>query len=456
VSAPGPSEADDPTVADLPRPNDSEEPSADSDGDGAGGDGGPAGGPPDDDIAALAGLARHNPEPTDPALSVMEPTVAVMDPPDGTAPPGKQRRRLRGLLPAPIWQIGRLLILALIVEYLVLPQLAGPRKDLHQLTVVDPLLLLLGIGLEAAALLCYAQLTRTLLVGRSGLSLFTVLRIQMTTLSVSHCTPGGSATGAALGYRLMTQAGVDGSAAGFALATQGIGSAVVLNIILWVALIISIPVWGFSAIYLLVAVIGLILLGIFATLVFLLTRGEERVGRTLESWTGKLPFVDGAALRTSFGRLALRLQDLTRQRRLMGFALFWATANWLFDAASLFVFVGAFHHWTNPDGLLVAYGLANVLAAIPITPGGLGVIEGTLTPVLVAFNTPRSAAILGVIAYRLINFWLPIPLGGLAYLSLQVDPGGPAKDRRDRLHTALRHVRRPYAFGRRLIRRGGQ
>ena len=93
-------------------------------------------------------------------------------------------------------------------------------------------------------------------------------------------------------------------------------------------------------------------------------------------------------------------------------------ANWLLDAASLEVFVGAFGHWVNPDGLLVAYGLAYVLAALPITPGGLGVVEATLTSLLVGFGTPRGVAALGVVTYRLINFWLPIPLGGVAYISL--------------------------------------
>jgi hypothetical protein len=64
-----------------------------------------------------------------------------------------------------------------------------------------------------------------------------------------------------------------------------------------------------------------------------------------------------------------------------------------------------------------------VLAAIPLTPGGLGVVEATLTLTLVGFNTTRAIATLGVVGYRLVNFWLPIPVGGLAYLSLQVDSG---------------------------------
>jgi uncharacterized membrane protein YbhN (UPF0104 family) len=58
------------------------------------------------------------------------------------------------------------------------------------------------------------------------------------------------------------------------------------------------------------------------------------------------------------------------------------------------------------------------------------VVEATLTSALVGFGTPRGVATLGVIAYRLVNFWLPIPLGGLAYLSLQVNTGGARADHR--------------------------
>ena len=65
----------------------------------------------------------------------------------------------------------------------------------------------------------------------------------------------------------------------------------------------------------------------------------------------------------------------------------------------LWVFVAAFHYRPSIDGVLVAFGLANVLAAIPLTPGGLGVIETVLTSTLVGFGAPSSVAILGVLSY---------------------------------------------------------
>ena len=92
------------------------------------------------------------------------------------------------------------------------------------------------------------------------------------------------------------------------------------------------------------------------------------------------------------------------------------------------MFLLAFGHAVSPIDLLVAYGLANVLAVIPITPGGLGVIEGVLIPTLVGFGVPLGIATLGVLTWRLVNFWLPIPVGGGSYLSLRL--GTRARQRR--------------------------
>ena len=60
--------------------------------------------------------------------------------------------------------------------------------------------------------------------------------------------------------------------------------------------------------------------------------------------------------------------------------------------------------------MLVAYGLANILAVIPLTPSGLGVIELTIVAVLKGFGVPGGIAAAGVLSWRLVNFWLPDPL----------------------------------------------
>ncbi|MBV9666065.1 MAG: flippase-like domain-containing protein [Actinobacteria bacterium] len=309
----------------------------------------------------------------------------------------------------------------LVLEYLVLPQLAGARESLHLLARVNVAYLLGGVALEGGAIVCYAELTRSLLPKESRPHLFDVLRMNMTTLAVSHLVPGGTAAGTSLGYRLLTTNGVPGPDAGFALATQGIGSAVVLNVLLWIGLLVSIPTRGFNPVYLTAAIVGAVLLAFFGALIFLLTRGEDRAASILRAIACKIPLLDEAKVEQVLRRLAARLDELAADRRLLRRAVLWALANWALDAASLWVFVAAFGYRILPDGLIVAFGLANVLAAIPLTPGGLGVVEAVLTSSLVGFGAPRGVAILGVISYRLVNFWLPIPLGGLGYVSLQYD-----------------------------------
>ena len=305
----------------------------------------------------------------------------------------------------------------LIVEYLILPQLAGVRLNL--LARINVGYLLLGIALEAAFLVAYAKLTWTVLPKEGRPGLLTVLRVNLSTAAVSHLVPGGTAAGTALGYRLLTQSGVRGADAGFALAVQGIASAVVLNLLLWLSLVVSIPVRGFDPLYVTAAVIAGVVIGGFFWLVYLFTRGEARAARIMRAIARRLPFLDEDAVHRGVHRVSDQLRVLLSDRPLLARAVGWAAAAWLFDAASLGVFVAAFGHRISPDGLLIAFALANVLAAIPVTPRGLGVVEAVLIPTLVGFGAPRPIAVLGVISYRFFNFWAPIPVGGAAYLSLR-------------------------------------
>lgn len=317
----------------------------------------------------------------------------------------------------------------LVVEFLVVPQMAGARRALQLITHLNLLLALLGAVLEVVAVLSYAQLTRVVLPP-PGLGLATTARVDLATLAVSHLLPGGNASAAGLGYRLFTSYGIDGTDVGFALGTQGLGSAVVLNVILWLSLLISIPLDGFQPLYWAAALVGILLGLALAVLIFTLTKGEERARRVLDHLERRLPFLQPGQLTRILSNLARRLAELAGNPYLLRRAIGWAAANWLLDAASLWVFLAAFHQYTPIYDLMVAYGLANVAGAIPISPGGLGVIEGVLIPSLVGFGASRGAAILGVISWRLFNFWVPIPVGGFAYLSLRQDrSSGRRKER---------------------------
>jgi hypothetical protein len=68
-----------------------------------------------------------------------------------------------------------------------------------------------------------------------------------------------------------------------------------------------------------------------------------------------------------------------------------------------------------------------VAGALPITPAGLGVIDSLTPLLLVSFGITRSVATLGVLGWRLVNFWLPIPAGAAAYVSLKVPRGAGPK-----------------------------
>jgi uncharacterized protein (TIRG00374 family) len=303
------------------------------------------------------------------------------------------------------------------------------RNAVDQLSEVKPGLLVLGLALELLALFCYSLMTRAALgpVGHhmSALHLF---RIQLSTRALSSLVPGGSAAGSALGYRLMVASSVPGPDAGFALATAGLASAVVLNFILWSGLIVSIPLRGVNPVYGTAAIAGIILMGIAVAIIFGLIEGQERSERILRRVARRLHLNEdraGEAVRHIGGRM----QELAADRALLRRLVFWASANWLIDAAALWVFLRAFGGSVPPDGLIVAFGLANVLAAIPLTPGGLGIVEGTYVPVLVGFGLPRSTAVVGVVSYRIAQYWLPIMIGGICYLSLRVGPWAIARNK---------------------------
>jgi uncharacterized protein (TIRG00374 family) len=331
----------------------------------------------------------------------------------------------------------KILAFAFVINYLVIPQIAGARKAAEGLLDVRPEYLVLGLAFQGLSLVCYALLTRACLPPKA-IGVPTLLRIQLSTKAVTNVVPGGSAAGSALGFRLLTLAGVRGADAGFAMATAGLGSAVVLNLILWVALLLSIPTRGFNPLYVTVAIIGVILMSLFAAIVIGLMKGQARAERTLRSIARRVKWLDEDKAGEVVNRLALRIRELLSNPRLLRQVVLWSALNWLFDAASLWVFLYAFGYAIDPVGLLVSYGIASVMAVIPITPGGLGIVEGVMIPLLVGFGVPRSVALLGVPAWRLAQFWLPIPLGALAYFTLRF---GPAPIDRARTMPTLRSER---------------
>jgi putative heme transporter len=315
----------------------------------------------------------------------------------------------------------KVIALVVIVYYVVLPQLAKGRDAWSTLANVNVALLALGFSLQATALLAYSQLTRAALP-RGVIKLGALFRIQLATKALGNVTIAGNAASSALGYRLLTLAGVQGPDAGFALGVAGLGSAVVLNLLLWLSLLVSIPLSGVNPLYVTGALVGVFLLIVFALLVFALLRGQQTAERLLRRFAARVTFLDEERTGAIVSRLAQRLREILASPDLLRRVILWAVANWLLDAASLWVFLRAFGGSLRIDSLLVTFCLVNILAVVPLTPGGLGIVDGAYTPLLVGFGLSAATATLGVPSYRVAQFWLPIPLGALMYLTLRVGP----------------------------------
>jgi uncharacterized protein (TIRG00374 family) len=337
-----------------------------------------------------------------------------------------------------------LFVIALVIEYLVVPELVGASKDLSLLGRVNVGWLVAGLVTECLSLFCYGLLTQAVLSPagpddppRPGLS--RLFRIDLAAAAIAHVIPAGTLGSAGIGYRLFTAEGIKGNDAAVMMATKGLGSTVVLNVLLWLSLVVSIPLAGFHPIYVTVAIIGAVLLFAIAALTFGITHEIGRAARILHAIGDRIPGLTGERLEQGLREAGASLTALARDRRTMFWSLTWASLNWLLDAASLWCFVAAFGRFVNPVELFAAYGIANIAGVLPITPAGLGVVDSVAPLLLVSFGVTRSVATLGVLGWRLVNFWLPIPAGAAAYVSLKVPRGAGLKAMRAAVATMISH-----------------
>jgi uncharacterized protein (TIRG00374 family) len=128
------------------------------------------------------------------------------------------------------------------------------------------------------------------------------------------------------------------------------------------------------------------------------TRAQAGFAERLDERVGRAPHATRAMLAISGGFFA---------------------ASWLLDAACLaasFAAIGATPPWR---GLLLAYCAGQLAAVLPFTPGGLGLVEGSLTLALVAYGGAATSTLAAVLLYRLISYWALMPAGGIGYLAIR-------------------------------------
>src|SRR5258708_8002550 len=96
-----------------------------------------------------------------------------------------------------------------------------------------------------------------------------------------------------------------------------------------------------------------------------------------------------------------------------------AVASGVADAAVLAVSIRAAGAAVPWHDLLLVYGSGVAAQSLNVTPGGLGVAEGTLSLALVATGLCASHALAAVLLYRLTSFWLVAVAGWLVLLWLR-------------------------------------
>jgi uncharacterized membrane protein YbhN (UPF0104 family) len=97
---------------------------------------------------------------------------------------------------------------------------------------------------------------------------------------------------------------------------------------------------------------------------------------------------------------------------------------WAFDNAVLWATFHAFGLSPPLTIVLMGYLIGQLGGLLPI-PGGIGGIDGGLIGTLIVYGTPAAGTAAAVLGYRLILFWLPLIVGGIAFAALRRDmPGG--------------------------------
>jgi uncharacterized protein (TIRG00374 family) len=338
---------------------------------------------------------------------------------DGRPPQDRGRRR-----PTTRWIVHVVMLVALAAGVFgLLPRLGGLTHDAAALQHARPAFVVAAIVAQAASLASYAQLYRRVMASlgaRLGFPL--AARVTLASFLVSHVIPFGSATGTLLNVSTLEAEGVAASTT-----TEGIGLTSLVSTVAVIALFgtgfVATAGQHLSRGYLIVAGIALAL--VVAVLAVVLVVGAhpgiaERAGRRVARLARH---VRSSIDPDEVGRTSRRLASLMRSAltgRAFAESFGFASADLLFDLLSLDLMFLAFRYQPGFGPLAVAYAAANIASAIPITPGGLGVIEVTLVAVTVGFGAPRPTAVLAVLGYRVINYWLPLLPGSAAYLRLRL------------------------------------
>ncbi len=115
------------------------------------------------------------------------------------------------------------------------------------------------------------------------------------------------------------------------------------------------------------------------------------------------------------------LQLLDQKRASVPYAIFGGFLNWFGDIICLGLVFLAFGYEIHVGVLLFAYLISQILAIASWIPGGLGVVEASLGLIIISFGAPADITWMSVLVFRLLSFWLPIPVGMYSFYSLSAE-----------------------------------
>src|SRR5437588_1856964 len=271
--------------------------------------------------------------------------------------------------------------------------------------------LIAAIALETASLVAFARLQRWLLhEGGVDVGLVPMVQITLAGNALAMSLPGGAAWAAAWAFGQLRRRGADRVLAGWVVLVAGALASYALFMLLVVGALVAGgrgPVASVRPLLIALASIPFIVTALviaakrFPVIDKLIPLGQ----RVLESLP-KGHEMSGALQRTWERLLTVRP---SRPAWFEAFGL--GALNWIENCGCLVACLWAVHAHIPWHGILVAYALAQVLASVPITPGGLGVVEGGLTALLVAYGLPTNVALASVLLYRAVSFWGLVRLG---------------------------------------------
>ncbi|MGO9489348.1 MAG: lysylphosphatidylglycerol synthase transmembrane domain-containing protein [Solirubrobacteraceae bacterium] len=311
--------------------------------------------------------------------------------------------------------------------YFVLPKLTGAATTVHRIERGDTWWIVAGVVLEALSFGGYIVLFRAVFVGaRDGaghsrrIGWRESYEITMAGLAATRLFAAAGAGGVALTAWALRRSGMEPRT----VASRMVAFMVLLYVVYAGSLLIDglalatglFPGGGSIALTLVPAIVALALFGLVGAIALL----PGDIERRLAAWapgSGRLRSflavsVTVPALAASGVRTAIALIR-SRDPRLLG-----APAWWGFDIAVLWAM---FHAFGSPPPLAViwmAYFIGTLGNLLPL-PGGLGGVEGGMIGAFAAFGVNLELAVLAVLSYRAISFWLPTFPGAVAYFQLR-------------------------------------